>query len=529
MMEKDSSLRDVMLRASTIMLLMLVLIKALGYVYHFIFVRLFTQQQYGSFIYIWSMGLFLCGLMIPNVSASMIRYVAYYRGKSDRKSVESTIRTGLVLNIIFTAAAAAALLALFATGVLERAGVRDVDAAAFAFILAVLSINSMSCFFAGVISGYRRPEVASYFSLILQVLRILALLAAAFLASSVLGLMGFTSLFFLLFAVILGVYEYKAYGFGSAFDSGLARPLSSFGFYTIFYTTANNILAWFSLFFIRYYLDAGAVAVYNVAWLGSTLNLLFFTAVLQIFNPVATELFGSKRMDRLIHLTSYVLESFFLLFLPIFLSMMLFAREILVLFFTKDYASGAQPLQILSVGAFFSGIYLLFVELIAAEGRPQVNAKNISVGALVNALLNVVFIPAYGLVGAAYASIISSALILLLSYMHVKTLLRPAFSARRILKIVFASMAAVALVFWAKSLLQSIFDLSSAYASVGLLIACCTLLFGVYLIILVASKSLRSEDVSLVDAGLTKMGFSDKKRRIVLGALKSGVYSATSL
>jgi len=505
----DYSLKDVMLGVSTWLILSLFLAKALGYVFNILFIKLFTQEQYGSFVYAWSWGLFLCGMMMPNIPAAVIRYVAYYRGKSDQALVKSTIRTALALTAILLPPAIALSYVFYLLGFIKA------DMTVIAFIFSVFAINFVACLFSAVISGYRRPDVSSILNLVQQALRIFAVALAAFLAVSTNGIFFLVGFGFLLYMLVVALYEWKNYGLGSKFNWRIAKDLVSYGVYMIFFTTAGNLVSWFGIFFIRYFLSAEAVAVYHVALLASGVNLVFFLAVLQIFSPVVSELFGAGRKDRIIYLTSYILETFFLMFLPMFLLLIIFAKELLIIFSKADYVSGAVPMQILSIGAFFAGISFLFIELIAAEGKPQANARNIGLGALLNVVLNVALIPTYGMVGAAVSNLMSWILILGLSYLQVKSVVRPSFSARRILRIVLAAGIVGASVVAVKA---------QACSSMACLVLSCLLLPLVYLGILIASRSLRTEDVSLAEATLQKFMVPAGIRSSVVGFLRCGIH-----
>jgi stage V sporulation protein B len=492
MAENELSLRDVMLKASVTMMALMIFAKTLGYAFHFLFVRFFARQDYGSFVFLWSLGLFICGLM-PNISASIARYVAFYRGGSDEAGVRQTIRTGLVLNSVIVALYVAAVCILYFSGIYSF-GI--VGVIALIFVLSTIVLTSYNNLFAGIVTGYRRPEVSTFFLLVQNLLRTVAIAAGVLLAASFGGILLLTSLAFLFATLLLMSYAIREFGLGFGYGGRSAAELFGFGIFNVVHVTANNILTWSSVFIIQYFLGSAVLAVYNVSSLASTVSLLFFTATLQIFSPLAAEMFGARKLDRLSHLTSYMFESFFLMFLPMFLSVTVFARELLVLFVKSEYSQGALPLQILSIGAFFFGIAMLFIELINAEGKPQINARNIGFGAVLNAGLNWFLIPQYGMVGAASATLVSSAVILILSFSHIQKVVRLSYSRIRVAKLIGSSVAGVLAAFFLKTQINSPL-LSLAVCSVALL--------GVYSVMLIVLRALRSDDVGLASAVMERL------------------------
>ncbi|MFH1055286.1 MAG: polysaccharide biosynthesis C-terminal domain-containing protein [Candidatus Altiarchaeota archaeon] len=514
-MADEISLKDVMLKASVTMMAIMVASRFLGYLFHLIFVRSFPQEDYGTFIFVWSMGLFLCGL-IPNIPAAMGRYVAFYRGGKDSKGLESTISTGLLLNTALLILALAITSTIYLSG-LYSFGIKNHPS--FAFMLSAMILTSVSCLFGGILTGHRRPEVSSFFNFLQNLLRISAVVLAALLLASLWGVMVLVAFSFLLSTMLLIIYEHRTYGFGRSFDAGIAKKLIGFGFFSIIHVTSNNMLSWANIFLLQFFLSSAVVAVYNVAWLASTVNLLFFTAVLQIFSPVVTELFGAKKSERISYITSYLIESFFLLFLPIFLAVFIFAREILVLFVTSDYLQAADPLRILSLNAFFFGIAMLFIELINAEGRPELNARNIGFGALLNLALNLLLIPPLGMFGSALATLASSVAILLLSYGHVRGVVRLSYSPLRICKLFASSILTILSISVIKEAVE---------ASVISLVLSSVSLVLIYCLLVVALKSLRQEDVMLASTLMDKFKIPTVLRHGISRLLGYGVYSKTS-
>jgi len=506
-MEKKTPMKNIMLKASVIMTAIMFAARFLGYAFHYTFVRFFSTQDYGSFVYLWSLAMFYGGLL-PNISVAVARYVAYYRGAKDEDGIESTIRTSIVLNAVLLFLACAILSLAYILGFF------NMDGLSFAFMLAVIVLTLTTNLFSGVFSGFRKPEMATFFNLVQNVLRLLAVLAAAYLTASYIGILWLVGVSFLISTCMLVVWALREYGTGSRPDIGIGRVLLGFGFFSIVLITANNMLAWAAIFMLKYFEGATNVAIYNVAWLASTGCLLFFTAILQIFSPVVSEMFGSKRLGQVGYVTSYILESFFLLFLPIFLAISLFARQLLVVFVRSEYAGGAVPLQILSAGAFMFGIAILFIELTNCEGKPQVNARNISVGAALNIAMNYLLIPGYGMIGAALSSVVSSAAILLMSYWHVRGFVKLSYSPARLLKIFLSSAAAIAAVYAVN--IVPMHELAS-------IIVLSLTLVAVYSAAIIWLKALRVEDVESALMILNKAKTPAKIKASVMSVLQSAV------
>ena len=512
-MEREEHLKTVMLKASALMLAVMLAVKLLGYVFHIAFVRLFSQDSYGTYVYALSLGLFMCGL-IPSISAAVARYVAYYRGGGDMKAVGSTILNGLVLTLLFAALASALAFAAYGVGLLP------IGFNTFLFSVGVMCLNLLVFVFIGVISGYRKPEVNTYFTLLQQALRVAALFVVAAAAASFDSLLALQLFAFLLSSAIIAYYSLRKYGVGSGLDLKIGKELFRFGSYSVLQTTSYNMLSWTNILLLQSFLGAAVVGIYNIAWMASNVPLLLFLVVLQIFSPVAAELFGSGSRERLSRLASYLFEAFFLLFLPVFIAVTLFARELLTVFVPAEYLAGAVTMQVLSIGGFFFGLALLFVDMTTAEGRADINARNTGLAAAVNVALAWLLIPLYGIVGAAAAALISSMLLLALSYNHIRRVIPMTYSLRRLVGIVASSLLSVVVAWTVKALVDSTV-LSLILSSAALALA--------YVASLLLTKSLRQEDVELAEAAMERFRVPVSASQAVLSALKRGVYSRISL
>ncbi len=495
---KNIPLRDIMLRASIYIIMLLFAARVLGYLFHMVFAKYFTQQVYGEFIYLWSAALFIAGLM-PNIAAAVERYVAYHRGSEDKEKVKKVVGSGMVLSITISFAMALLVASLYSFGILPKIN----DTLSILFIILVAFFVLTSNLLSAVITGHRRPEVSSAFNLLHTLLRLFAIVVASYAWVSLSGVIWLVLAAFLIFVISILIYVAKNYGVGSGYDRQVGGELLKFGAFTVFHETANNILSWGNIFLINIFLGAAVVAVYNVAWLASTASLVLFLSVLQIFSPVVTELFGAGKKKQAEYLSSYLLESFFLLFLPVFVLIVLFSEELLVLFISTTYSSGAAPLRILALGAFFFGVSRLFMVLIASSGKPQVNAKNIGFVAILSILLNLILIPIYGMVGAAIATLASSLCLYILSHGYVhKNIMQLKFISKRSAKLIIASAAAFALTYS----LGLYFEVPMTLRISSLAI----FFLAVYSLVVLFSKSLRREDVEMFCTILEKTGAPKK-------------------
>jgi O-antigen/teichoic acid export membrane protein len=158
------------------------------------------------------------------------------------------------------------------------------------------------------------------------------------------------------------------------------------------------------LLLINLFLDPLAVGYYSIGVVMVEQLWLISSAVsLVLFPRVAAEPDGKNKNE----LTPIVARAVFLV--TIVASIILYAASdgLVAILYSAQYLPAVRPLRILLPGIIALSVYRVIANDIAARGRPILNTYT-ALGALViNIGLNLIWIPAYGISGAAAASTVS--------------------------------------------------------------------------------------------------------------------------
>jgi len=392
--------------------------KAAGYLFNVLLIKSITVEAYGIFSLAWGVVAFSMAFLLLGIPEAVSRFVAFYRGEENKDKVNSTIRTGGILNIclICISLIILSLLYLFFPEFLSLKG------SEFLLVCVLFCLRSTEIFFNSVIYGFRKPHITQAIRFILEILKPISLFVVILFGISLFG-----AIFALVVAVaiptlISAIYAIRKFGLGRNFDLNLAKKLFKFGIPMTATSTANNFLGWADMFMIRMFVGFSALGVYYIANLTAAVMLVFFSAFISIYNPIITELFGKKDTKQISHLTTHLLKLLFLICMPILIIFVVFAKDILTILFTEEYAAGALAFQIMAFSMFFYGISNLFTTILNSSGNPRKVSIIVIVASFVNVCANYVLIPLYGIEGAAIATVFSSLLMLILSYFEVKKL-----------------------------------------------------------------------------------------------------------
>lgn len=155
-----------------------------------------------------------------------------------------------------------------------------------------------------------------------------------------------------------------------------------------------------------YHVGTDMVGIYktctNISMLAATLLVALNTTV----QPKITQLYTQKNLEEVQRIACKSSKLIFLLSLPVFIILLFFSKYVMWLY-GAEFMKGALCLSILTVGQVLNTSCGPVAQLLNATGYHK-QFRNISFfGAIVNIIINLLLIPAYGIEGAAVANAIS--------------------------------------------------------------------------------------------------------------------------
>lgn len=151
--------------------------------------------------------------------------------------------------------------------------------------------------------------------------------------------------------------------------------------------------------------DSGPVGIYEVSFRMSMFVVFFFTpAVGYLFQPLASRFHSDGEFGRMGQIFTVTTRWIVFATFPIFSLLFLFPSQSLGFFFGPEYGQGSQALSILSLGFMISTVPGLTGSFLVATGSSKELMYISIITAGLNVVLNIVFIPLYGILGAAIAT-----------------------------------------------------------------------------------------------------------------------------
>ncbi len=166
------------------------------------------------------------------------------------------------------------------------------------------------------------------------------------------------------------------------------------------------IISYTDILMLWWFTDTDQVWIYSVAiWL-SSLVLMPGLLMHSILAPILSEQYWSKNIAGVQKLLKFFVRSVTMLSTPIVLVFVIFAKEILGLF-GEEFVAWSIIVQLLSIWRFINNLHGANGGYLMLTGRQIKEQHIVLLIWLMNALLNLMFIPRGGLLWAAFASVVT--------------------------------------------------------------------------------------------------------------------------
>lgn len=397
----------------------------LGYVTSIAMTRMVGPSLFGVFnlanIILWIAQVFSS----VGLNEGLLRFVAFYRGKSDDQRVKGAILFGT--NITLLSSLFLSLIIFLSADFMAEHFFNDRSVGwAVKVLIIALPFLALGELWSRVLQSFQAITYQVYIKKLYQPAVKLAALAALFfiglqlggiLIASIISILAgfFLSLFYLIKifpvhkSLISPIYEKK-----EIMTFSLPLTLTQFMGILTFYTDS---------LMLGHFKTSAEVGIYSAVIRVAILILLPLTSFNAIFAPMISELYGKGELSKLEGLFKTTTKWTFIMSLPLFLLFVLLAEPIMSVF-GKDFSTGAAALMILGAGEMINAGVGSVGYMLMMTGRIKTVFFNSLVFLALNVILNYLLIPEYGIVGAAIATGSSIAFVNILRLAEVYILLR---------------------------------------------------------------------------------------------------------
>jgi O-antigen/teichoic acid export membrane protein len=221
----------------------------------------------------------------------------------------------------------------------------------------------------------------------------------------------------------------------------LLRRMFRFGLPTMPAEISIYSLAFIDRVIISHALGAASLGLYALAFKFSQAIQVVVRGFQLAWPPLA---YSIRDDDEARRTYAVVLTAFTALCAFIVVGMWLEARWIVRLLAAPDFYDAYEAIGPLSLGAALYGVYLAMVVILGRTGRTEFNFPAAIVATIANVILNLIMVPAWGIVGAGVALVISYLIVIVLIYAVTQRLFPIPYQWRRLVVVVGAAAVLIA-------------------------------------------------------------------------------------
>lgn len=190
----------------------------------------------------------------------------------------------------------------------------------------------------------------------------------------------------------------------------------SVSFPLIWHLLAGTLLNSCDKIMITNMISSSANAKYSVAYTCSMVISLLWSSMNSAWSPWAFDMMKENNSDAL----KKNVKPYLFFFCGVALIFMLFAPELLYIMGGANYLDAINVLPPVMLGYIFQFVYSLYINIEYFNRKQKYIAFGTVVAAIVNIILNLIFIPMFGYVAAAYTTLIGYVTLFIIHYLIVK-------------------------------------------------------------------------------------------------------------
>lgn len=350
-------------------------------------------------------GAYSLVMLIPTVLALVanmgIGVANAYFGGARKESWPDLVANSLTSAVVLGALAGGAFAAYYFA--FHPHFLREVEGQWLVIGLLTVPFSLWVSYFNYCLLGQKRIRAYNVMQVVPAVLSLVLVAVTLALKMGVLGIVVASAVSTGFCAVLSLLLVLRATGISRAFQPRLLMRSARYGLQA----NLGNIIQFLNyrldVVIVAYFMDVAAVGYYSIAvamaevlwYLPGTVGTLVFARTIGINSDDA-----NRSTPRICRNT---------LFITIIAALVLFvlSRFVILGLYGSEFLPAVRPLWILLPGVVSLSICKILCNELASRGRPLVNAVAAAVSLAVNAPLNVLLIPRWGISGAAFASTVS--------------------------------------------------------------------------------------------------------------------------
>jgi O-antigen/teichoic acid export membrane protein len=466
----------------------------LGLICTILIARYYNIGEYGIYSLTVFLVTFIHGLAGIGIHEANSRYIAIYRGNNDYAKIHGIIKTSFLLVTISSTIITVVLFSLSRFIADSIFHIQELTTVFSIFILAI-PFWSITALIVSVFRGFERVKPKVYFTFIsVQILKVL-FFTYIIINGLPLEYIFWGFFFAVLITFIIALSYFYLFYYKKTIPSKKStwhiKEILSFSWPLLFSGLAWFLISGLDKVMLGILKSEVEVGYYNAATPIARYLIFFYTIIVFVFQPIASRLYAQSKIEDLKKNYQVLSKWLITIAFPFIMILLLFPSTVISILYGSKYILASNALQLITIGIMIYLILSLSREVLTIMGKTKQIFYFTIIGSGTNIILNLIFIPYFGINGAAFATMITFILIssLIGYYLYRIKKIHP-FRKKLILPITL-TLFILSLIY----LFIDYFDLQTIPFILKIIIS--ILLIIIYFIIILKTKSYDDEDIQL--------------------------------
>lgn len=242
-------------------------------------------------------------------------------------------------------------------------------------------------------------------------------------------------LFLITFYIIISNIGFKIPKFNKIKD------YLSFGLPTIPFGLSYYLVESSDRYIIGILLGSTFVGYYSPGYMLGSIITMFIYPFTALLLPTLSKLYDEDKKENVKKLLNYSLKFYLIIGIPSVFGLSALSKPILTILSTTEIAlNGFLVTPLVAISALIYGVYGFYSQIIVLEKKTRILGFIWFISAIINIILNILFIPYIGILGAAIMTLISYIIALVLTVLFTKNDSMINVNLKMIFKIIIASI-----------------------------------------------------------------------------------------
>jgi O-antigen/teichoic acid export membrane protein len=235
----------------------------------------------------------------------------------------------------------------------------------------------------------------------------------------------------------------------SVCSTKLFKQLLSYGLPLTGVSMASLVLASADRYMIGYFLGAGDVGTYSASYNMANMSVQFIAGILMLAAyPIVIQDFEQRGEDSTKRLLTKTTAMYIISIMPIAFGITALSKAVGSMFLGEGFQDAHKVIPWVAWGAFCFGLTQYIYKPFELRKKTNILLYFVFFAATLNIALNLYFIPQFGILGAAYSTLISYVVYLLAAWMSSRRILIWSFPVKSFVKSLVASLGMYAGLFF---------------------------------------------------------------------------------